>query len=174
MPVSPTNPPVDIRCRPFNLGSFQNVATTTGTDTAGSATGIVLFYVSIWTPGECSITGVKYLVGSVGGTDNVIVSLHSFDGTLLTQSAATVVGTTATTQSVPFSNGAYLFPGPAHALVGFTFSGNTARFRTIPAVFDAGSNPMAGSVAVVANTPATFAPGATTFTADKGAICSFY
>lgn len=174
MSVSPTNPPVQISCRPFNFGSFSNPATTTGTDTAGSSTGIVLFYVSIWVPGLCGITGVKYLIGSVGGTDNVIASLHSIDGTLLAVSAATLVGTTATTQSLPFTNGAYLFPGPAHALIGLTFSGNTARFRTISAVLDAGSNPMAGSVAVVANTPATFAPSLTTFTADKAPICSIY
>jgi hypothetical protein len=176
MPVSPTQPPVDIRCRPFNFGSFPVLATTTGTDTAGSATGVTLFYASIWIPGQCSITGIKYLIGSVGGTDTVIASLHSLDGTLLATSATagTTVGTTATTQSLALTNGAYNFPGPAHALIGLTFSGNTARFRTIPAVFDAGSNPMTGSVTVVANTPATFSPSATTFTADKGPIGSVY
>lgn len=172
MPNSNTNPPVIISARPFNFGSFPVTSTTIGTDTAGTST--TLFYASVWVPGNCAITGIKYLIGSVGGTDNVTLSLHDLNGNLLTKTAATLVGTTATTQSVPFTGGAYNFTGPGHVLIGLILSGATARFRSIPAVFDAGSNPMTGIVTVVANTPASFQPSLTTFTADKGAFASLY
>jgi hypothetical protein len=171
MPNSPTQPPVIIPLRAFNLGTGTVTSTTQGNATAGAST--TLFYVSILVPGQVSLTGVKVLLGT-GGNGNIIASLHSLDGTLLTQSASTATGTTATTQSLPFTNGAYLANGPSHYLVGFVLSSASDSIRTISAVFDAGSNPMAGSVTVVANTPATFTPSATNFTANTGAFCSFY
>lgn len=173
MPVSTTQPAVDITVRPFNFGSFQNVATTTGTDITPPST--TMYYSSIYLPGSCAVTGVKILLGSASTNGNVLVGLYDLAGNLLASSAATATGTAATTQSVPFANGAVPIGGPRHVLVGLIFSSTSDRFRAIPAVFDAGSNPMTGSVTVTANTlPATFQPSATTFTADKGPICSVY
>lgn len=173
MDPSTTQPPVDINVRPFNFGSFQNTSTTIGTSTAGSST--TMFYSSLFLPGNCGVTGAKILLGT-GGNGNIVAGIYSIDGQTLFGSVASVAtGTTATTQSLAFANGAQLIGGPRHLLLGVILSSASDSIRTIPAVFDAGTNPMAGSVTVTANTiPATFTPSTTTFTADKGPIWSLY
>jgi hypothetical protein len=89
--------------KPWNIHTWQPIAATSGTDTAcTNGTGYV---GSILIPAACTITGIGYLVGSVGGTNSVVVSLHDSAGTLLANSAAagTLVGTAAQVQQVAFT-----------------------------------------------------------------------
>lgn len=158
---------------PYNIGTWANNTATAGTDTA--CTNGTLYYASLRVPGDVVITGITYLVGSVGGTDKVIVSLHDSSGTLLANSAlaGTTVATTATTHNVSLTT-PYLFQGPDIALVGLTFNGTTAKFRSILAYGNAGSGMMAGSATQSFGTAASFVPSTTIFTADKGGICSLF
>lgn len=162
-----TNPPVVWNARPLNFGSMPVLSTTQGTSTAGSST--TMFYVSIYLPSSAAVSGFKLLLGT-GGNGNIVGGMWSSDGQTLYGTVASVAtGTTATTQTLLFANGAKSIPGPRHVLIGVILSSASDSVRTIPAVFDAGSNPMTGSVTVTANTiPATFTPSATSFTADKG------
>lgn len=158
---------------PYGLGTFPVLATTTGTDTA--CTVGTAYYGGIWVPGNTLITGIQYLIGSVGGTDKVIASLHDSGGTLLANSATAgvTVGTTATGQQVAFTAPVILAGGTFY-LLGLTFNGTTAKFRSVPAVFNIGTNVIGGSATQTFGTPASFTPSATTFTADKCPICSVY
>lgn len=168
-----TQPPVLLYTRPFNIGNGPVLSTTQGTATTGVST--TMLYSSIYVPGTVAATGIKILLGT-GGNGNIVAGLYSADGQTLYGSVASVAtGTTATTQSLAFANGAVTIDGPRHVLVGVILSSGSDSVRTIPSVFDAGSNPMTGSVTVTANTiPATFTPSATTFTADKGPWASLY
>lgn len=166
-----TNPPVEWFNKALNFGSMPVLSTTQGTSTAGSST--AMLYVSLYIPCSCAVAGVKVLLGT-GGNGNIVAGVFSTDGQTRYGTVASVAtGTTATTQTLLFSTGAVIIPGPRHVLVGFILSSASDSLRTIPAVFDAGSNPAAGSVVVTANTvPATFTPSTTSFTADKGPFCS--
>lgn len=164
MPNSTTNPPVEIRIRPIGLGSWFPNTATSGTNKQSAASGTTLYYVSVVVPGSCFISGITFLAGATSTAGTVKASLHSLDGTLLGVSAATATPTASTTLNLPLTTG-YELSGPAVVLVGLTFS-TTDKFVAIPAYTHNGS--YAGSVAVVANTPATFTPSATTFTADMG------
>lgn len=52
----------------------------------------------------CLLTGVQFLIGSVGGTDKIIVELHDSTGALLATSdtSGVTLGTAATVQQIPF------------------------------------------------------------------------
>lgn len=155
------------------FGTWQPAAATTGTDTA--ATSGTVYYGGIWVPGNIFASGIQYLIGSVGGTDKVIVSLHDAGGTLLANSATAgvTVGTAANSQQVPFTAPVQL-PGGSLVLVGLTFNGTTAKFRSLPAFCNVGTNAIGGSAAQTFGTPASFTPSATVFTADKMPCASFY
>lgn len=156
--------------KPYNTRTWQAITATSGTDTA--CTNGTAYVGSIQVPGNVTITGVRYLVGSVGGTDKVIVSLHDAAGNLLANSdpAGTTVGTTAQVQAVALT-APYAAVGPATYFVGLTFNGTTAKFRSVPAHTDGGV--IGNSVTQTFGTPATFtAP--TTFTADKVPVLSIY
>lgn len=170
MPNSKTNPPVEFYTRPFNFATVPNVAATSGTDVA--ATNGTLYYGSIFLPGNVTINGISFLIGSVGGTDKVIVSVHDLAGVLLANSAAAgvTVGTAANAQSVALTT-PYSFVGPGHILVGLCFNGTTAKFRAVPAFCSAGI--MGGSATQTFGTPATFTPSATAFTADTAPMGAF-
>lgn len=154
-----------------NLGTWNPVAATSGTDTA--CTNGTIYAGSIFIPGNMRITGIQYLIGSVGGTDKVIVSLHDDNGALLANSATAgaTVGTAANLQQVPFT-AVYVAPGPKYLFVGLTFNGTTAKFRTIPA-FTNFNGVLTGSGTQVFGTPANFtAP--LIFTADLGPVAGIY
>lgn len=163
MPNSNFNPPVEFYTRAFNFATWQPIAATSGTDVA--CTNGTLYYGSIFLPGNVTINNVNYLIGSVGGTDKVIVTVHNLAGTLLANSAlaGTTVGTAANTQSVALTT-PYQFVGPGHILIGLTFNGTTAKFRAVPAFCSAGL--LGGSATQTFGTAATITPNATNFTAD--------
>jgi hypothetical protein len=154
-----------------NIGTWSNVAATSGSDSACSNG--TAYCGSIFVPLNCTITGIQYLVGSVGGTNKVVVSLHSSTGALLANSAVagTTVGTAAQVQQVAFT-APYAAVGPQSFFVAVTFDGTTAKFRTVPA-FCNGNGVVGDGVTQTFGTPATFtAP--TSFVADKVPVASVY
>ena len=187
MPLSTTNPPVELLARPLNIGTWPSVAVATagGTDTA--CTSGTVYVASIYIPGTCFVNGIQYLIGSVGGTDKVIATLHDIGGNLLASSAiaGATVGTAANNQQVPITltgstaatlvaSSGYQIIGPTYLYIGLTFNGTTAKFRTIPAQCQSGSGVSAGSGTQTFGTPAAFTPSATSFTAATGPIASLY
>lgn len=158
---------------PTQAGTWQPVAATSGTDTACSNG--TAYVGSIFLPNNKTITGIQYLVGSVGGTDKVVVSLHDYNtGAVLANSATagTLVGTAANNFQVAFT-ATYNAVGPKHYWIALTFNGTTAKFRSVPAHCQAGSGVLGNGVTQTFGTPATFTPP-TTFTADKVPVASVY
>jgi len=87
-------------------------------------------YTEIYVPYTTVATGIFYLIGSVGGTDSVIVELFDIDGDLVQAKAisdTTIVGTAATFQQVPFLNRVTLNPGRYY--MSAQFDGTTAKYR---------------------------------------------
>lgn len=157
---------------PRNAGTWQPIAATSGTDTA--CTNGTAYVGSVFLGANATVTGIQYLVGSVGGTDSVVASLHDSAGTLLANSAlaGAVVGTAAQVQQVAFTS-TYAAKGPGWYFVALTFNGATAKFRSVPAYCNAGSGVIGNGVTQTFGTAATFtAP--TTFTADKVPVASLY
>lgn len=147
------------------------VLATAGTDVA-CANG-TRFWSEIMIPYNTTITGISYLVGSVGGTDSVVVQLCNSSGVEVATSrpvgtAADIVGTAANFQSVPLSAPYAAVAGLYYVAV--QFNGTTAKFRAYPIP---GSKFIAGTAAGTWGTKANITPG-TTFTADKGPICITY
>ncbi len=157
---------------PHGFSNWQAIAATSGTDTT-PASG-TQFVTSIWLPANKTLTGVGYLIGSVGGTDRAYAVLYSASGAVLANSTlasnGTVVGTAANVQTLAFTS-TYAAKGPAMYYVGLSMNGNTARLRTVPAHTQAGL--YAGQVAQTHATVAAITPP-TTFTADKGPILFVY
>lgn len=144
------------------------VLATAGTDTA--CTNGTVYFSSLWLPTKMTLTGITYLIGSVGGTDKVIVTLHDKDGAVVANSATagTTVGTAANMQSVDFT--ATYAANAGRYFIGVTFNGTTAKFRTYPIP---GTKPSCGSATQTFGTTAAFTPPGT-FTADKGPIGGVY
>lgn len=167
---STTNPPIEIPARPNNLRTWQPIAATSGTDSA--CTSGTAYVGTINIPGNVTINGLEYLIGSVGGTDKVIVSLHDAGGAVLANSATagTTVGTAANTQRVPLTAPVSIV-GPCTVFVGLTFNGTTAKFRTVPAFCHGGV--LGNGVTQTFGTVAAFTPPST-FTADKVPVVSLY
>jgi hypothetical protein len=157
---------------PRNAGTWPNSTALSGSDTA--CTNGTAYVGSIFIPANATITGIQYLVGSVGGTDKVIVSLHNKLGTLVANSntAGTTVGTAAQKQQVAFT-GTYAAKGPAYYFVALTFNGTAAKFRTVPAYCDTGNGVVGNGVTQTFGTPANFTVP-TTFTADTVPVASIY
>lgn len=142
--------------------------TTTGTDTA--AVNGTFWIGEVFVPANATVTGASYLLGSVGGTDKVVVALWSSAGALLANSAvdsSVTAGTTATFQRVPFT-ATYAATGPAKYFIGVQFNGSTAKLRT-QAFGDCDST----SIAQTFNTPVAITVP-TTFTASKAPIAMLY
>lgn len=145
---------------------------TDGTDTAPVAG--TRYYSSIFIPDNSAFTGIGFLIGSVGGTDNVIVELHNSKGALVATSAlaGTLVGTTGTIQQVPFIAPLGVVPFGLYFVV-VQFNGTTARFRTLAAGTSASQTVIADLIAGAFGTSAPFTP-ATGFTAGRGPIAFTY
>ena len=157
---------------PRNVGTWPVPTATSGTDTACSNG--TAYVGSVFLGANATVTGIQFLVGSVGGTDKVIVSLHSKTGAALANSttAGVTVGTAAQLQQVAFT-ATYAATGPAWYFIALTFNGTTAKFRSVPAYCDAGSGVIGNGVTQTFATVAAFtAP--TTFTADKVPVASLY
>lgn len=167
MAISPGGTQISLPA-PNNIASWINNTATSGTDVAN--TNGTIYYVSMFVPGNCFITSINYLVGSVGGTDKVIAGLFDQTGQLLanTAIAGQIVGTAAQVTSVPLTQPYNYIGGPATLLVGLCFNGVTAKFRAIPAYCSAGA--VAGSATQTFGTPASFVPSTTLFTADLGPV----
>lgn len=158
--------------KPYNIGTWQPVAATSGTDTA--CTNGTAYVGSIFIPGNCTVTGIQYLIGSVGGTDKVIASLHSASGAVLANSATAgaTVGTAANLQQVAFTS-TYAAVGPQWGFIALTFNGTTAKFRSVPNFCNAGNGVIGNGVTQTFGSVAAFTPP-TTFTADKVPVASLY
>lgn len=156
---------------PVNLRTLHNATATTGTDTACSNGTAYVGTLLIPTP-ITTVTGISFLVGSVGGTDKVVTSLHDATGALLANSAlaGATVGTAAQIQAVALT-APYTVPTPGIYFLALTFNGTTAKFRSIPAYCSGGI--LGNGVAQTFGTSAAFTPP-TTFTADKVPIAFLY
>lgn len=119
-----------------------------------------------------TVTGLGFLIGSVGGTHKVILSLHDGAGKLLanTDTAGVTVGTAANFQKIALTSPKAII-GPGRYYVAATFSGTTPKFRayTIP-----NTPGRAGSSTATFGTPVDLVISATDFTADKGPIMFVY
>lgn len=157
---------------PHGFSNWQPVAATSGTDTT-PADG-TQFVTSIFVPVNKTLTGVGYLIGSVGGTDKVYAVLYDADGAVLANSSLTsggaTVGTAANVQTLAFTS-TYAAKGPRMYYVGISMNGNTARLRTVPAHTQSGL--FAGSVSQTHGTVAAITEP-TTFTADKAPVVFAY
>lgn len=147
------------------------VSATAGTDAA--ATDGDRYWTELMIDDNVTLTGISYLVGSVGGTDSVVVQLCNSAGVEVATSravsgTAALVGTTAEFQSVAFTAPYAATAGVYYVTV--QFNGTTAKFRTYPIP---GSPFVAGSVGGTWQTKADITPGST-FTADKGPIFITY
>ena len=148
------------------------VLATSGTD--ATPTNGPRMWVGVQIPYNVTLTGIGYLVGSVGGTDSVIVELYNSSGTIVARSVSgnnnlsDLVATTAQFQKVPFSSTAAVVAGKYYISV--QFNGNTARVRTfgIP-----NSGFVANTAAGTYSTGASITPG-TTFVAGEGPISFVY
>lgn len=151
-----------------NVGTCDSPSATSGDDTPCAAN--TIFVGSIFVPAPMRINGIQYLVGSIGGTNNVIASLHSSSGTLLAYGTSTTVGTAALAQQLPLTF-QYTATGPAWYFIGLNFNGATPRFRTVGS--GAGNGVLGNGIAQTFGTPVSFtAP--TTFTVAKVPIASIY
>lgn len=152
--------------------TWQAVAATSGTDTA-FADGTT-FLASVFIPHNKTLTGIGFLLGSVGGTDKVIVRLYSAAGALLasstTAASGTTAGTAANTQEIAFT-ATYAAIGPGTYWIAVSANGATAKLRTVPAF--TGGGMFAGSVALT-HAAVTAITSPVTFTADKGPVAYVY
>jgi hypothetical protein len=101
---------------------------TSGTDTTGIAQAIWVTEHQI--EKNTLITGISYLIGTVGGTDKAIAILYSSTGAVLATSAlaGTTVGTLATFQRLAFVTP--FQAGPGLYYIGIQTNGTTAHIRT--------------------------------------------
>lgn len=158
--------------QPSGVANWQPIAATSGTDTT-PASG-TQFVTSIFLPWNMTITGISYLIGSVGGTDRVYAALYDSSGALLANStlasSGTVVGTAANVQALALTT-AYAAKGGRRYFIGISMNGNNARLRTVPAHTQAGL--FGGQVSQTHGTVAAItAPS--TFTADKAPVVFVY
>jgi hypothetical protein len=161
-------------------GTWQPAAATSGTDTACTNGTVYVGRVRVDAP--CRVTGIQNLVGSVGGTDKVIVTLYNESGALLRASAAAgaTVGTAANAQQVAFALNAAgaaattIDLEPGYYWIGLTFNGTTAKFRSVPAHCQVGTNVLGNGLTQTFGTIATSITPPTTFTADKVPVASLY
>lgn len=145
---------------------------TDGTDT--TPVNGTRYSCSVFVPHGLTLTGIAYLIGTVGGTDKVIAELKNAAGVNLATSAlaGATVGTLATFQQVAFTS-TFSCLGPAWYFLTLQFNGTTARFRTIPANLGISQTALTQSVAGTFGTTANItAP--TTFTAGVGPIAFTY
>ena len=158
---------------PFMWSAGGAVAlATSGTDQA--PTSGPRQWVEIFIDRNVTLTGIGYLVGSVGGTDSVVVELYNSAGTVVARSIATdteiadIVGATVEFDKIAFSSTYAAVAGTYYISV--QFNGTTARLRTFPIP---NSGFVANTAAGTFKTGASITPG-TTFVASEGPISFVY
>jgi hypothetical protein len=128
------------------------------------------YYVSTSIGVPQQITGVQFLIGATGGTDNAIVELHDSTGALVATSATagTLVGAAGTYQRIAFTAPYNAQPGTY--FIALQLNGTTARF----AQYNAPSTPLlTGSATGTFGTGAAITPP-TTYTAARGPVALLY
>lgn len=145
---------------------------TDGTDTA--PVNGTRYSCSLFVPYNTVVTGIGYLLGTVGGSNNVIVELKNGSGANVANSslAGTLAGTLGTFQLVPFTAPLTIL-GPAWYFPLLQFNGATVRFRTIPANLGISQVAQTQSVAGTFGTLAPITPP-TGFTPGVGPILFLY
>lgn len=121
-------------------------------------------------PPNTTITGIAILMGSVGGTDNLIVELHDSTGALVATSllAGTLAGTANTWQQIAFTT-PYSAPAGTY-FIAVQSNGTTAH----PAVYNAPTSPhLSGSATGAFGTSASITPP-TTYTTLLGPSALLY
>ena len=154
---------------PFNWSAGGSVALATA-GTNSTPTDGPRMWVEIFIPRNVTLTGIGYLVGTVGGTDSVVVELFDSAGAVVARSIATdteaadLVATLAEFQKVNFSSTVNVVAGTHYISV--QFNGGTARVRTfgIP-----NSGFVANTAAGTFKTAASITP-TTTFVVGEGPI----
>jgi len=158
----------------FYAGQWVPNTAETGTDTTPAEK--KLFVTSLFLPVNKKITGIGYLVGSVGGTDKVVAGLWDRLGNLLAASSETTEGTTVGTakevQELEFVT-PYNASGPALYFVGLTMNGTTARLRTIPKN-TAGKNVFSEEISITGKNKLAKITPPTAFAAGKGPVAYVY
>lgn len=131
-------------------------------------------WVQVNIPYNVTLTGIGYMVGTVGGSDSVVVELKDSAGATVARSIATnteiadIVGATAVFNNLDFSSTYAAVAGIYYIVV--QMNGTTARFRTYGVE---GSKFVTGTAAGTFKTDASITPG-TSFTVDEGPISYVY
>ena len=148
LPAAADSPIVATRsCTPPGLqalgllssSSFGNtsVPLQLGTSTADVAGRV--FYDTVYIPQTTVLTGLSFLIGATGGTDNVDMFLARADGQFLAKTLAggTLVGSAGRFQDINFvantvaGQTAFLATGPARYWIAWQGNGTTATLATI-------------------------------------------
>lgn len=119
---------------------------------------------------QCQLTGVEFLVGSTGGTDNIIVELHDSAGALLATSAlaGTLLGTANLWQQIAFTAPVVVAAGTYYLAI--QSNGNTGKLRAFQ--YPGLIVPVGSAVGVFGTSAAIVPP--TTYTAGVGPVCEPY
>lgn len=154
----------------FSVGGGV-VTAASGNDTACAANTVT--WSPIFFPYNMTLTGLGYLIGSVGGTDKTVLSIYSSAGALLgnttVSGGGTTVGTAANWQAIDLTATLAVTGGTLY-YVATNFSGSTAKYRSYPGP---GLKFVTGTAAQTLGTPAAITPG-TTFNANVGPIMFAY
>jgi hypothetical protein len=131
------------------------------------------YYADVFIPRNVTLTGVSILNGTVAGTNNWIVGLHTTAGGATVANSnlsGTLSSGTDAFQDVAFTS-TYNAVGPARYWIVFQTNGATDRFRTVAAstFVDVLTKSATGSFGTL---PSLTPP--TTFTADVGLIACVY
>lgn len=124
-----------ISTRPIGIGSWQNVLATPGTTGGGAntATAIAARYASLWVPGDCLVTGIRFLQGLTAATTKATAVLYDEGGSVLAYSAlaGTVMSGASTLLALPFTV-PYFLNGPGVFFGAILFDGTGSTYGTIP------------------------------------------
>lgn len=125
-----------ISTRAVGIGNWQPVLPTPGTTGAGAntATAIAARYTSLWVPGDCLVTGVRFLQGLTAATTKANAVLYDEGGSVLAYSAlaGTTMATASTFIALPFT-APYNLQGPGLFYVAILFDGTGSTYATVPA-----------------------------------------
>ncbi len=157
---------------PHGFFNWQPIAATSGTDVFFANNS--LFVASIWVPFTKVLTGIGFLLGSVGGSNAVIAILYNHNGQFRANTtvaaSGTTAGTAANTQEIAFT-ATYVAKGPRLYYIGIAANGGTAKLRTIPAFCNGGL--WGASQSWTHGTVANITPPVA-FTPDQAPVCYVY
>jgi len=139
-------------------------ADTIGANTTPSAG--YRYWVKINIPYNCTLHGLSFLVGTVGGTDSLYMEFYKADSTLAARTTKAICGTAKQIQSCSFASNYTAVAGIYY--IALQSKGNTMRFRAHSVT---GSKFVAGSATGSFGVAAAFSPGGT-YTAAKAPFCA--